>query len=416
VDRVLPLAPYRQYVCTFPWQIHFLLSVDRQFMSRMLGAYLRTLFAWQRRRGRQLGIRDGQTGAITFIQRFNSALSLFPHLHSIVPDGLFVDRGGNRLEFAPLSPPCDEDIGNLTEKLAKRLGAIAVRRLEQAQQQPECVEDEQAAVHATIAEALRPPLRLPSRQQDVRSIHNDKPLCAKVGGFSLHAARTVEPHDRAGLERLCRYGLRAPFATDRFTLDPDGRVRYHLPKPWPGPNGKTELVLEPVALLRRLAALIPAPYGNLIRYHGVFANRSRYRALLPPPPVSCDEAEGHTPLSTSNNEPANSNQDFGPPPVDQPIRPRKLGWAQLLRRVLDVDGLTCPSCGAAMVVLALISDPPVVRRILDHLRLPTTPPPLTPSRLLQQQFDFEDEPPADTDYIDEPQDPAPQPCAARGPP
>jgi hypothetical protein len=36
-------------------------------------------------------------------------------------------------------------------------------------------------------------------------VHDDpgkKPLCARVGGISLHAARRVEADDRAGLERL----------------------------------------------------------------------------------------------------------------------------------------------------------------------------------------------------------------------
>jgi hypothetical protein len=33
-----------------------------------------------------------------------------------------------------------------------------------------------------------------------------------------------------------------------------------------------------------------------------------------------------------------------------------------------------------MVVLALISDPPVITKILQHLRLPTEPPPLAPVR------------------------------------
>ena len=64
---------------------------------------------------------------------------------------------------------------------------------------------------------------------------NNKPLCAKVDGFTLYAARGAEAHDREGLEQLCRYGLRAPFALDRFSLDPDGRVRYQLAKPWPTP-------------------------------------------------------------------------------------------------------------------------------------------------------------------------------------
>ncbi len=33
-----------------------------------------------------------------------------------------------------------------------------------------------------------------------------------------------------------------------------------------------------------------------------------------------------------------------------------------------------------MVVLAFISDPPVITKILHHLRLPTAPPPLAPAR------------------------------------
>ncbi|MGD8396914.1 MAG: transposase, partial [Candidatus Eiseniibacteriota bacterium] len=42
-------------------------------------------------------------------------------------------------------------------------------------------------------------------------------------------------------------------------------------------------IVEPAELLRRLAALVPAPYANMVRYHGVFASRSRWRSRLPPP-------------------------------------------------------------------------------------------------------------------------------------
>jgi hypothetical protein len=87
VDDLLPEAPYRQWVLTFPWVLRCRLAVDRPFFSALLGAYLRTVLAWQRRRGRALGIRDGQTGAVTFVQRFGGALNLNPHLHSLVPDG-----------------------------------------------------------------------------------------------------------------------------------------------------------------------------------------------------------------------------------------------------------------------------------------------------------------------------------------
>jgi hypothetical protein len=104
--------------------------------------------------------------------------------------------------------------------------------------------------------------------------------CARVAGFSLHAAQAVAAHDRAGLERLCRYGLRPPFAQERLTLREDGRVLYHLGRPWPHPQGATCLGLEPLDFMRRLAALVPAPYAHTIRYHGCFANRARSREQL----------------------------------------------------------------------------------------------------------------------------------------
>jgi hypothetical protein len=111
------------------------------------------------------------------------------------------------------------------------------------------------------------------------------------------------------------------------------------------------------AVLRRLAALTPSPYTHLVRYHGVFANRSAYRRRLPPAPVA---------------------DDGGAADSSVPVPPRRwrgrVPWAQLLMRVFSVDALRCPRCATPMVVLALISDPPVVARILTHLGLPAEPP------------------------------------------
>jgi hypothetical protein len=88
-----------------------------------------------------------------------------------------------------------------------------------------------------------------------------------------------------------------------------------------------------------------------------------------------------------------------------PLRQRRLDWAALLRRVCpspslrdgrraalwlralalrhagsDVDVLRCPLCDGRLVVLAAISDPPVVAKILRHLGLPTEGPCCAPAR------------------------------------
>jgi hypothetical protein len=63
-----------------------------------------------------------------------------------------------------------------------------------------------------------------------------------------------------------------------------------------------------------------------------------------------------------------------------PIRSRRLDWASLLQRVYDVDVLKCPRCTGRLEVIAAISEPDIVRRILDHLDLPSTPPQCKPAR------------------------------------
>jgi hypothetical protein len=55
-------------------------------------------------------------------------------------------------------------------------------------------------------------------------------------------------------------------------------------------------------------------------------------------------------------------------------------WARLLARIYEVFPLTCPDCGGDMRILAFITAAEPVDAILNHLGLPTTPPPLSPAR------------------------------------
>jgi hypothetical protein len=68
-------------------------------------------------------------------------------------------------------------------------------------------------------------------------------------------------------------------------------------------------------------------------------------------------------------------------PRTQIPRPRRIAWATLLRRVFGFDPMSCPHCLTPMVVLAFITDPKSLVKILEHLGLPTSPPPIAPVRL-----------------------------------
>ena len=42
-------------------------------------------------------------------------------------------------------------------------------------------------------------------------------------------------------------------------------------------------------------------------------------------------------------------------------------WAELIRRIYEADPLLC-TCGAQMRLVSFITEPPVVRKILEHLK------------------------------------------------
>jgi len=448
-DELLPEVPYRQWVLTVPWTLRARLSVDRRLLRDVLSSFLRPIFAWQRRRGRSLGISEGETGAVTFLQRFGGALNVHPHFHSLIPDGLFVPVPGREgLEFVPLPAPSAEEVRTLTERIAARITKRVRKLVEEEGELGTRLGDTALAMESSLLAAMRVPvpdagLLLGDGDHESESVPESgsgsprsegggsagrgrSRLCAKVAGFSLHAGRSVDATDREALERLCRYGLRAPFSQERFSLAADGRVIYRLPRPWPHSAGVTELVLEGTELLARLVALVPAPYMNMTRYHGVFASRSKWRSRLPAPterwaageapgvpgsPTSpgfvpgAESASGDVTRGSSTSvalppgpgsgsggalpawsSPAPTTPEKSPPPSLSPPSPpprrrQRIPWSVLLARVFYLDALLCPKCGGRRKVLAFLTDPEVVRKILLHLGLETAPPALAPVRM-----------------------------------
>ena len=62
-------------------------------------------------------------------------------------------------------------------------------------------------------------------------------------------------------------------------------------------------------------------------------------------------------------------------------------WAELLERVFRIDVLRCERCGGRMTVLAFLTGHASVKKVLEHLGLPTTGPPIAKARS-PVEFDF----------------------------
>lgn len=187
----------------------------------------------------------------------------------------------------------------------------------------------------------------------------ERPLCVALDGFTLHAATRAGGHDVAGREALLKYVLRPAVAQERVTRGPDGLVRITLKKPFS--DGTVAVDMDPLSLLSRLAASVPAPRFHTVRYAGVLASASKLRPRLAP-------------------KPAVVPPENAAPMPERPRRGAYRPWAELLKRTFGFDVLTCPCCGGSMKLLAIVTDPKSVARYLRGIGEPTDVPQRTPAR------------------------------------
>ena len=58
----------------------------------------------------------------------------------------------------------------------------------------------------------------------------------------------------------------------------------------------------------------------------------------------------------------------------------RIAWAKLMAGVGEEFPLACPKCGGDIWLIAFITEPGPLRKILTHLREPLEPPPVSPAR------------------------------------
>ena len=111
------------------------------------------------------------------------------------------------------------------------------------------------------------------------------------------------------------------------------------------------LVLTPLELIERIAALVPPPRAHRHRYYGVLAPNARLRAA-----VTAQAPAAVPPAPTS-------------PATHEEPRHRAAArylWAMLLACIHEALPLQCPICHGQMRIIAFINDTGCVKKILDY--------------------------------------------------
>jgi hypothetical protein len=372
VDHLFPKVPIRQIVLSVPVHLRFRMAYSPDLTTAVLRCFIAAITSDLRRRARKRKIQgDLETGAMTVIQRFGSSLALNVHFHTLAVDGVWEKQPDGNLLFHPMPAPSDKDVARIARAVCRKVQRLLARENSGDDGQTSLL-DELASASAQGLVATGPRrgcrvLRLGSTGEDKTATLTSK-RCADVAGFNVHANTCARANERERLEILVRYLARPPIAHDRLSELPDGRLALQFKQAWR--NGATHVVFTPHELIEKLIPLVSRPRSHLVRYHGILGPAAEDREKVVPKsgPVEYGRA-------TDAAEPATREIDASSMP-----RSNRLPWAVLLKRVFLVDVLECPKCKGRMKILAAVTEPASVRRVLESLGLPSEPPRLRPAR------------------------------------
>ncbi len=104
--------------------------------------------------------------------------------------------------------------------------------------------------------------------------------------------------------------------------------------------------MDYLEFIARVTSHIPDKGQVTVRYYGLYANAHRGK------------------VKKTSLVPASLGM------IEEELRPiPSKGWAEMIRKVYEVDPMLCPQCGATMKVIAFLTDYAVVDRIINHLKL-----------------------------------------------
>jgi len=137
----------------------------------------------------------------------------------------------------------------------------------------------------------------------------------------------------------------------------EGQVCY-----WYGKDAGEVERMDYLEFIARATSHIPDKGQVTVRYYGLYANAHRGKVKKA------------------------SHQAFPLLIMEEELRPiPSRGWAEMIRKVYEVDPMLCPQCGGQMKISSFLTDYAVVDRIIGHLKLTFVaerPPP--PHRAYQE--------------------------------
>jgi hypothetical protein len=194
-------------------------------------------------------------------------------------------------------------------------------------------------------------------------------------GFSFNCSVRIGSHSDKARKALSQYISRPPLSLTKMSIQENGEATVIS---YTSDNEFFQGRTETFSLMRfflEVTQHIPPRGSQYIRRYGLYASRTKGKwpdmphvARLAPAGWKAERLKTSESVESYYEESTVSDQESCST------------WARLIAQVYEVDPLTCSRCGSPMRILAVITDPDEVKKILRHLvKVGRAPPGLDPN-------------------------------------
>jgi hypothetical protein len=316
-ENVLLKLPHRQFVFTVPKLLRPYFKYDRNLFEEVTKIIFSIIHDYYIEAVKT----TVKTGVVVSYQSFGDLMRWNPHYHCIVLEG-----GIDEVDSFHHIPIKDTSL--LTEVFRRRVLKLFVDR------------------------GLLDP-------HFARKI-----LSWKHSGFSVDNSVPIPALSQKARVNLSQYIVRHPVSLQKILYArSNGTIIYK--------TKYNEYWKENIKLFKandfiaELTQHIPPKHKHLIRYYGLYSSRTKGKA----------HKDGSLAKYGYRARPKKTTEKFPDIEIQSVTnKAARRSWARLIQKVYEVDPLVCPKCGSEMKVVAVITVPSEVNKILECLKRNNAPP------------------------------------------
>ena len=120
-EDVIPFVTTRHWVLSVPFELRYWMAADDDLLKKVNRVFCDEIRNYLRKKARKLGVKGGETGIVSYLQRTGGALNLNLHYHLLVLDGLYTAEEDGEAIFTRVPGIHNDELACVVRGVSRRV-------------------------------------------------------------------------------------------------------------------------------------------------------------------------------------------------------------------------------------------------------------------------------------------------------